>query len=413
MERWVYVHRVKEKKIQSSLAKSLKCRLIIKLLQDKIRDHARRSLDLWRFQVKQNFPFYSKDNTERMRMEKVLSRMSKLATFAMKKQTSFHYQALYLLLDRTISVQEAKLRREKMLVFRSFKILYYIERSVVEYRQPLLIRNLNMNRDRYKRAIVEEGESGDIKPREIVSIMDNNRLIRERREMGISYRPEIDQSEMWRVYYNKFLDKRQTETNRVSDAVALVSGMWALNKPFFCLRDYVMVKLMQRFYIKWSNSVYHRLKFNKDLINATMAKRRQLEQINNKFRHTWSRIMLRFMIREKIQRICETITVSFETTRKRLIIENNNPEDKPSGLHNQILKVEENENFEDLIRASFRLRVLEVKKTFSKHFLLTVMRPDVDHRIIKRDLIGLLIDTMYYITCGTLQDAHGQSSPQQ
>lgn len=384
------------------LVRTLKVRQVLKVLQDQSKGAAKRALAKWRFQVRQCFPFYNhKTQKEYISIENLMNRVNYRIQGITGKRGRLYFHELFVLLDSMCWTLERLMSNSKRQAFRFMRVLYEMEQTVVNNQQALLIRTLNVNVLFFRRHFgsVDPSRNVDLGPRAIVSILENSRKIRERRDKTVSH-GDVPYSE-------RFLDKLKVHKDKQRDADILLRGVWSGPDPFFRLRDFVMVKLLQRQYIKWMNIIILKLRFHRNLTLMTDHRRHEIESHNNSFRRTWARLFLTNMMRDKLEKICMDVMIAFEINKKMRILDaSKTAVIQPRAAPMQLQVMPNVPDYEESIKEAFKRKLTEVKKVFAKHFLMTILRPGVDPKSIKRDLNALIVDTVYYMTCGVIQDVN-------
>ena len=155
------------------------------------------------------------------------------------------------------------------------------------------------------------------------------------------------------------------------------------------------------------NVVILKLRFYNNLQNMTVVRKNEIELGNNKFRRTWARLFLANRMRDKIEKICLDVMISFEINKKIKILDNTKP---PIVVHNPVYRqlnvLNQMPDYDELIKETFRRKLAEVKKSFAKHFILTILRPNITSKNIKKDLNSLIVDTIFHLTCGVIQEVN-------
>ena len=397
--RWKLKSRISLELFNSHLTKFMRFRAVFRLMGHKYKLLAKNCLAKWSFQVKHGFPFYSNTIAESWNTHDFLKRVNKRIEKFTKRRGNFHYHQFYQLLEQLVMSIEVRLENLKRISIRKMKVLYETEQKVLDIQQPLMIRTLSINLPYFKQVFHSDLKRLEMTPGAIINVMEGSRRIRDRKR-------KINVEGTEPKYYDLFLDKMLYEKDKPRDAHYLVKGIWASQGPFFKLREYAMVKLLYRKYMKWVSICYTKLKFNRDLSNMISKRRKEMEVDNNHFRKVWARLMLVTMIISKTESICNNVMISFEANKMKKLLDNDVVDSKPTKLNESIRELQSLPDYEDLIRDTFKQRLGEVKKSFSKSFLLTILRPGVTHKVIRKDLTNLIIDTMYFMVYGTVDAAY-------
>lgn len=411
--RWKLLTKISVPELQLNLKKTLKVRGLMKLATDQFKRMVRSTLFVWRFQVAQGFHFPKTKlkkaqlsaEAEKEIVRRVIDRVNSKIEIVAKKKQAFGIHEFYVLLDKLSWLIHIKFTQQYKQVWRRFRVLDETEKCVVRNNQSMLIRTLSLNLVYFNQMFGKDGARVDLPPRNILSIMEGSARIREKqiRQTG----PLAGLT----TYYEKFLEKAAHDKDKDRDAHILIRGIWATPDPVFRLRDFFMVKLLQRNYIKWTSVIFMKLKFNRNLSIMIDQRRDELEKDNNKFRKTWSRLLLVNAINDKLEILTLKSLLAFECFRKKQAI------DKlgrittvglgSSSSRENYIRTSENVDAEEVLKESFKKRHAEARKNFPKHVLLTILRPGVASKEIQQDLTKLLIDTMYFITCGAARDVNG------
>ena len=403
--RWKLKAKISKEAFNQHLLKFMRIRKVFRSMSDRYKNHARNALSKWSFQTKQGFPFYRLAHQSQFMMEDFFEKVNVRIEKYTKKRSQFHYHQLFLLLEQFCCTLQNRFYSNTRWSIRKMKVLFEAEQKVIDIQQPLLIRTLSVNLPYFKQVFHSSLKNVELTPGAIVSVMDGNRKLLERKKK----RPgESGES----TYYDMFLDKITQEKDRQRDAHYLVKGIWATTGPFFKLREYAMVKLLYRNYIKWVSICYTKLKFNRDLSNMVTKRRAELEVDNTNFRRIWSRLMLVTMIAIKTEVICNNVMIAFEANKMKKLLGTDEVKTKPSQLAENLLKLQALPDYEEVIRETFRKRLNEVKRTFAKNFLLTILRPGIKPKEIRKDLITIIIDSMHYMVYGTIEAANNPPSSQ-
>ena len=389
--------------------RSLKCRHILRLMQDKARHRAKRAIDIWRFQVKQGM-LYNKMKRETQRssievMESFLMRVNRRIKRTTGKCSSFHYHELFLLIDRLCWMVQLKLNGNMKMVMRQFKVLFEVERLVIQSNKPLFIRTISVNAQEFRRRFPSSSSNAFLSPATLVKIFEGSRKIKERKAINSIDAPH---SRSHVNYYENFLEKMRFDKSRVSDSEILTTGIWAANNPFLRLREFLMIKLFSRAYVKWMRLAFHKFRFNKYFTDLTRQRRVEIRTTNKDFQKTWSRMLIMRVITDKIEQLSLKTIIAFEAQKKKHSIDTQYFDSsllaKSEIIADQIFKIQQIGEFEDHLRDVFKKKLQEVKKTFAKHYLVTILRPGVNVKVVHEDVMNLIIDTIYYVTCGTIND---------
>jgi hypothetical protein len=412
--RWKLLTRMSAAELNMHLKKTLKVRGLMKLATEQFKRMVRSSLYVWKFQVDQGFQFPKlrkkkaelSTRIEKDIVKRVIDRVNLKILEVSKKKQSFSIHEFYVLLDKLAWMIQQKFTQQFRTVWRRFRVLTETERCVVQNNQSILIRTLSLNLVLFNKMFGKDGERVDLPPRTILSIMEGSARIREK-QMKVGYLEAGNKN-----YYDRFLEKAAHYDFKDRDAHVLIRGIWATPDPVFRLRDFYMVKLFQRNYIKWMNIIFFKLKFHKNLTIMIEKRRNELETDNNKFRKTWSRLLLVNSINDKLEILCLKSLLAFESFRKKQAIDKlgkigNNIAQASSTSRELFLRTSDAVDAEEVLRESFKKRHAEARKNFPKHVLLTILRPGIASKQIQSDLTKLLIDTMYFITCGAARDVNG------
>lgn len=403
--RWKLKAKISKEAFNQHLLKYMRIRKVFKSMSERYKNHARSAVSKWAFQTKQGFPFYRLPQQNQFMMEKFLDRVNGRIQKFTKKRSQFHYHQLYLLLEQLCCSLQDRFYSNLRWSVRKMKVLYQAEQKVIDIQQPLLIRTLSVNLPYFKQVFNSSLKNVELTPGVIVSVMDGSRRLLDRKKKKPSEPGEV-------TYYDLFLDKITQEKDRQRDAHYLVKGIWATRGPFFKLREYAMVKLLYRNYIKWVSICYTKLKFNRDLSNMVTKRRAELEVDNTNFRRIWSRLMLVTMIAIKAEVICNNVMIAFEANKMKKLLGADDIKSKPSQLAENLLKLQALPDYEEVIRETFRKRLNEVKRGFAKNFLLTILRPGIKPKEIRKDLVAIIIDSMHYMVYGTIEAANSTPSSQ-
>lgn len=394
--RWKLISQLDMQVYQRYIMRTVKFRYLIKLSKDRYLKRIKDAFYLWYFQTKQGFPFYHKQQQDKL---DILERIQKIKAILEKKTTKksqFHFHELYLTIEKLVTPVEREFMGNKSQVMRQFKCLFQIEQIVIRSQQSILIRTLSVNMELYFNSF-RKGQSTfkkDIGPRELLNIMEDAYV-----KKSIKMNHEAD-------YLEKFYTKLEIAKTRVRDSEILVTGIWASPNPLFRLREYIFVKLVQRTYIKWINVALIKLRFNKHLLELKHRERTRMEQKNTSFKKTWGRIFLAYSLLSKIEKINSDVLISYEFLKKKQEIDNTKAEIPPNLYQKQLMQIQEVPDYEEMIRESFKKRLAETKKVFAKRFLSVILKPGDKTKEVKKELMSLLVDTLYYVTCGTLQSVN-------
>ena len=412
--RWKLLTRISPTELKLYLNKTLKVRGLMKLATEQFKRMLRSMLYVWRFQVAQGFHFRKSKmkkseltaETEKEIVKRVIERVNTKIELVAKKKQAFGVHEFYLLLDKLAWNIQLKFNQRYKIAWRRFRVLDETEKCVVRNNQSMLIRTLSLNLVYFNHMFGKDGAAVDLPPRNILSIMEGSARIREKQMRQTA--PLVGLT----TYYEKFLEKAAYDKDKDRDAHILIRGIWSTPDPVFRLRDFFMVKLFQRNYIKWMNIIFMKLKFHKNLTIMIENRKEELEKDNNKFRKTWSRLLLVNAINDKLEILSLKSLLAFECFRKKQAIDKlgrigNNIALGSSSSRENFLRTSDAVDAEEVLRESFKKRHAEARKNFPKHVLLTILRPGVPSKEIQADLTKLLIDTIFFITCGAARDVNG------
>lgn len=390
--RWKLISQMDVNLHQRYLQRTVKFRYLVKLSKDRYMKMIRDTFYVWYFQCKQGFPFYNKTQKVQLQLVNTIEKIREKEQRRRNQRVTFHVHEIYFGLERLVMPLESKLTVLKCSVLRQFKCLYEIERIVINSQQSVMVRTLSVNMELYFHYFskMRPGRK-DLGPIELLNIMEHSYS-----KKGVRVFGETD-------YLDKFLTRMEVSKTRIRDSDILVTGIWATPNPLFRLREYIFVKLVQRTYIKWINVTMLKLRFNKQLAELKDRERREMELKNTTFRKTWARIFLAYSIISKVELISGDVLIAYEFAKKKMEIDNSKLDSPSSMYQKQINQIQDIPDYEELIRESFKKRLAESKKLFAKKFLGIILNPSEKPKDVKRELTSLLIDTLYYVTCGALR----------
>lgn len=378
--------------------KSIHLHKIVRFLQDRLKWRARNSIAIWRFQIDQGFPMYIR---EKQPVEHSLcQKMMKMTEIRKRKYCVpfvVNYQQLTITLSNFTDMLEKKLSSSKRSSFRRFKVLMNLEKTVIDRKQPLLIRNLSVNVPFFNHFYGGAKSKMEYSPHNVV------RVINGRHEV---YNHQPIRQVSADHYFYKFMDKMKlTSRTRVTDSQILMTGIWSRKDPFFRLRDLVLIKLLQRRYVKMNYVVLTKLKFHRLLSNTIVKRQTEVQEENRRFRLIWSRMLFNNLIVDKTVQISDRVMVYLEVNKRKAQLLKEKTTIRNPDLLKTKLKAIAGHDSQDFLKDIFKKKLNEVRKTFAKNFLVIILRTNTPKQTIKKDLELLLIDTIHYLTCGTMEEA--------
>ena len=392
--RWKLLSQMDVKLYQRYLQRTIKIRYLIKLSNDRYFKKIKDFFFVWYFQTKQAFPFYSNKQPGRVKLMNLLEKIISKEQEKTNKRKPYYIHELYLNMEKIALPLEKKFSALKIMALRQFKCLYDIEQIVIKSQQSIMVRTLSINMELYFNSFKKGSSKRDIGPRELLNIMEHAYI-----KKDIRLNQETD-------YLEKFFTKMELSKTRVRDSDILVTGIWASANPLFRLREYIFVKMIQRTYIKWTNVSLLKLRFNRQLGDLKDQQRNKLEGKNNKFRKTWARIFISYYLQSKVEKISSDVLIAYEYTKKKRDIDNTKADALPNLYQKQLMQLQEIPDYEEVIKESFKKRLADMKKLFAKKFLSIILKPGEKSKEVKKELISLLVDTLFYVTCGTLQSVN-------
>ena len=303
---------------------------------------------------------------------------------------------------------DQKFKRGKREFFEQIKIYYTIETMILKTKQPLMLRTLRLNEvNFYDKVRFTRKERPDLKPAQFLDMV-NGKNIHERKEYSVEMRAFYKKS-YFRFYMSKL---RETRKIMKSSSSMLLTGVWAGRSPLLRFREHFFCKILEKNYSKKVNIAYLVLKENRNILK--MIEQRQIENENKikNFSYTWSKIWLYTLFKDKITTLCDDIMQNLEI-HKRLcrLIEQREKMQKNKSSKTLALLIEENKNLtkvevKRILEQNFTDRMEEVGNGFPKAFLEKLLKYKGSPTEVKKGLVGLLFDTVFFVVCDVVQQTH-------
>lgn len=391
--RWKLQSQLNDEIYKRFVQKTIKCRYLLKLVNDRQMKKVKDAFYIWSFQTKQSFPFFNKKSSVENVLQALIVKIRNRQTLTRGKRSYFNVHEICYNLDSICRPIELLFESLKNHTLRRMKCLFKIERMVMLSQQSLLIRTLSVNLDLFTQRLRRKKSTfhSEIGPKELLSMLEH------------VYKKEAFVREELPNYIDKFKNKIALVKDRPRDAQILMTGIWATVNPLFRLREYIFVKLLQRTYIKWISVAVLKLRFNKHLSELKNHQRNEMEIENNLLRKTWAGMFLAFCIKSKVEKISFDTLIAFEYAKKKTEIESNKIESNECNTFNkQLVRINEIPDYEEHLKDAFRRNLAKAKKQFSKKFLYIILKPGGKPKDIKKELVNHLVDSLYNVTWGTL-----------
>lgn len=408
--RWKVAAMVKPQQIKALVYRNIMMRNVLKTFQEKEKNLAKVCIDKWKFQVDYGFPFHR--NRNKLYIERLLYKMNYkikkigliLENLGRREHVVFTHHHLYLAVDRICEPIETAFSNAKRKCIRKMKVLYETELCVIEQKQKLMLRTLSVNVPFFKENYGKQYQGVDalVTPMSILTIMQGSKDLKDTREY-ISKNGLLKPTNP--NYYARYLNKSFIDSNRKTDSRVLVTGIWATRCPFFRLREFTFIKLLQRNYLKWTGAVLSKLKFHKYILDLTNLHKSQISSQNLRFRKVWSRFMLSKMLEQRVETVCSKVLFAIEC--KRCIASMQGMGRNGSFIEGEIGGgggqgrgmggVPMTEENIDQLKISLSRRLKEIKRLFPKSVLLIILDTSLTSKEIFDQINRLIIESVFYV----------------
>lgn len=378
-------------------------RLLEKYLKFK-RDQAHRFFYYWKFQSKLKFPFYIKSHIGRQlgyvaknAMKKNIKLTKKI--FSEEKKVVTILDVLGKMND-VREILDKKFKSLKRSFFEKIKIYYAMEKLIINSKKPLLIRNLRLNEKNFYKNL---RKYDDVSPAEFMKMLDGKN-----KHEHSEYAPwNVNKYE--KSYFRMFMTRlrRTRETNK-SSSTLLLTGVWSTNQPYLRFRETYTCHIFQKNYQKKIYIAYLKL------LENTKIQRYAEKQTNvqfsemKEFDRIWGKISMHILFKDSFiglfdatmrkleihKRLCRLIDQRKKIVKHKELLERANPKKKYK-----------RGDLEKLLEESYSLRMSEVQEYFPRRFMKILVSTKGPSREVKREIIGLLFDTVFYLLCDVIQQA--------
>ena len=403
--KWKTLTKINRKSFKNYIYKTRK---IVKLMEGYLkhkRDQASRCFNYWAFQTKMKFPFYLK-NSHAFKFTKLVNNENKRK--ALEGARPFGSTKAATTFDILIKVNDLrecidkKFKDQKRMFFWSLRIFFEMEDIILNSKQAMLVRNIRLNEHNFYGNRKSFRRHYEVKPRKFLMMLDGKN-IHEQPE----YAPE-KRNYYKNTYFRAYMTKlRQTRQVSKSSSAMLLTGVWSQNLPYMKFREQLFCYVLETNFAKKTKLALLKLQEFNTIMNFIERKKEEQELKMKAFKRTWAKIWMLTLFRDKFNRgylfAMKRLEINKRLSRlieqKKLMMGENK--------HKTMAETSKNigqRNIKKILEECFSVRMGEVQDHFPKQFVKILMTSKGGSGHIKRELVNLLFETVFYLICDVIQD---------
>lgn len=401
--KWKTLTKIKQSDFGKFVSKTKKLTVILERYLKFKRKQAQRAFNLWKFQVKHNFPFYPKNSIQhKLSLMVTHENTNNVLTERIHgtKNAATIFDILLKLNDFREKI-DSKFKKLKRVFFWKIRTYLEMEDMILNSKQPLLLRTLRLNEKNLFDNVRFGRQQVRLNPSQFMNMIDGKNM--HEKEVYSPHRRRYFKISYFRNYMMKL---RHTRKKSKSSSALLLTGVWGSNSPYLRFREYYICKLFEKSYVKKIYIGYNTLVEHRRITNYIIKTRSDMSIRSKRFSYTWSKVWLYTIMKDHINYICDQTLQRLEIHKRlcRLIEERQKMKgDKEEVEESKELQLVKKKDLEKLLEESLTMRLTKVQENFPKEFVHLLVQRKASPQETKRNLIGLLFDTVFYVLCDVIQ----------